>query len=324
MINAKITLHNDEVLENKYKKNLAPVVIFAYNRVDHLEKTIECLKNSKYSDCTEVYVFSDGARTDKPEDIEKIQNVRLYLNGISGFKNITIIKREQNYGLAKNIILGITQIIDKYGKVIVIEDDICITPFFLQYMNDALYLYENESEIMEIGGFMPSIFENESLPETFFLPWTTSWGWATWKRSWELFERNPQKLINTISKEDKYILTMYGTENGQWKQVIRNAQNELFTWAVFFSATVVQNHGKVLYTREAVCWNIGFDGSGENCGANKAYRPQKQVEVNYFDDSFEICQSAVDVVKKHNKARNRYQVFAILEAIIRKVIGRNK
>ena len=115
-----------------------------------------------------------------------------------GFKKIHIIEREKNYGLGNNIITGVTDIIDVYGRVIVLEDDLITAPFFLQYMNEALDIYAENEKVICIHGYAYPVKEN--LPDTFFLKGADCWGWGTWKRAWRYFERNGEVLLDQLIK----------------------------------------------------------------------------------------------------------------------------
>lgn len=109
--------------------------------------------------------------------------------------------------------------------------------------------------------------DNHATNNAFFLKWASSWGWGTWKNRWDKFERNPEKLIRSISEKDKYTVNINGMQKAQWNQVLRNYKGEIYTWAIFWSVSIIKNGGLVLYSGKNMCKNIGFDGSGENCGS---------------------------------------------------------
>jgi len=115
---------------------LAPVILFTYNRPNHIKRNIESLLKNKEAGQSDLFVFSDAPK--KEEDKLKVEQVREYLSTITQFQSVTIVKREFNYGLGKNIIDGVTEIVATYGKVIVLEDDLVVSPYFLEYMNEGL------------------------------------------------------------------------------------------------------------------------------------------------------------------------------------------
>jgi len=258
---AELTWDYDEKEHQSFIENLAPIVLFTYNRLDHTRPTIEALQKNIYAAESHLIIYSDGPRDEVSEG--KVAAVRAYLHTVQGFKTVEIIERPENWGLARNIIDGVTNIVNKYGKIIVLEDDIVTSKWFLKYMNDALKIYEKNEKVMQISGY--SYVNGRSISETYFLPLSSSWGWATWQRCWKLFERNPQQLVKSYSKEMISEFDLAGRTDF-WHQVRMNAEGKLYTWAVFFYEIVIRYKGICLFPRESLVNNIGFDGSGENCG----------------------------------------------------------
>jgi GT2 family glycosyltransferase len=177
---------------------LAPVALFTYNRPDHTKRTIESLLNNELADKTDIFIFCDAAK--KTEDKNKVDEVRSFLRTINGFKNIEIIERTANLGLAKSIISGVTDVINKFGKIIVLEDDMITSRYFLSYMNKALNIYDIETDVISIHGYVYPV--KNRLPETFFLKGADCWGWATWKRGWDLFEADGKKLLRKLKERN--------------------------------------------------------------------------------------------------------------------------
>lgn len=252
--------------KEKFIAQLAPIVLFTYNRLKHTKQTIEALQENVYASDSELFIYSDAPKTDKV--VAEVQAVRDYLHSINSFKKITIIEREENWGLARNIIDGVTSIVNKYGKIIVLEDDIVTSRYFLKYMNDALKIYENEFRVMEINGYAAPM-ETEGLPETYFLEFADCWGWATWDRAWKFFKRNPEELRDTFSWEEIKKFNLDGAYKGFWQQVLANCDGRLYTWAIFWHATVFKNNGVSLMVRNSLVSNEGLDSSGEHCGKDK-------------------------------------------------------
>lgn len=188
-------------------------------------------------------------------------------------------------------------------------------------MNDGLTIYADDQRVMEVGGFLPQL-NKQGLTESFFLPWTTSWGWGTWKRSWDLFERNPEKLIENTTEKEKYIININDTDKGQWNQVIRNQKKEIYTWAVFFSITVIKNHGLVLYGNKSMCRNIGLDGSGTNCGnssVDEIEEISKEPVLN-FPDEIKVNTNALDALLVENQRKNKERKKEFYKSLPRKII----
>ena len=259
---ADLIWDHDEAAYKKFIENLAPIVLFTYNRLEHTQKTIEALKQNVYAGDSELYIYSDGPKNEEAK--ESVAAVRSFLRQVDGFKQVHIIERDKNWGLAENIIDGVTSIVNKYGKIIVLEDDIVTSKYFLKYMNDALEVYKNEDRVMEINGYMPKI-KKEGIPETFFLEYADCWGWATWARAWEYFRREPDAIRVSFTKDEIYKFNLNGADDGRWDQIVANCDGRLYTWAIFWDVAIFKNHGLSLMVRDSLVDNNGMDGSGEHC-----------------------------------------------------------
>jgi hypothetical protein len=295
---------NTNLIEETSK--LAPVVLFTYNRLDHTEKTINYLKNNYLSDKTTLYIISDGPKNDN--DIKKVDELRVYLHQISGFKKVIIIERKKNFGLAKNIVSGITQIINHYGKIIVLEDDIITSPYFLAYMNNALNRYEKHSVVMSVSGYIPPIDAKE-LPDYFFMPWFDCWGWGTWKDRWYLLEKSPKKIIKESKLSFIRRLNVDGSSPDMWSTLIDNYRGKKKTWAIFYFFSICKANGLVLYPKNPFCKNIGFDGTGENCEDGNVYNVELCNEFNInliFPSRIEPNYDAIDAFRRFNYNRIKF------------------
>lgn len=246
--------------------SLAPVLLFTYNRPSHTRQTLEALMNNELYGATELYIFSDGYK-DK-SDKNEVLKVRKLIHSIDGFKNINIIENSHNIGLAKNIIGGVTRIVNKYGKVIVLEDDLITAPHFLTFMNEALDKFEEEEKIGHIHGFC---FPISYLPESFLIKWTGSWGWATWERAWQKFNPDGQELLDEIKSRK---LSRQFDFNGKYpytRMLKRQVKGENNSWAIRWNATLFLNNMLSLNAGRSLIQNIGFDGSGIHSGRDEIY-----------------------------------------------------
>ncbi|MCH7827363.1 MAG: glycosyltransferase family 2 protein, partial [Bacteroidetes bacterium] len=184
--------------------------------------------------------------------------VRKYIKSIVGFKSVKIIERENNLGLAESIISGVTEVINQYGKVIVLEDDLLTSKYFLKYMNDALEKYQNESEVISILGYIYPI--KTQLPELFFLKGTDCWGWATWDKAWKTFEKDSKLLLNKIrEKKLAYKFDLKGTTNNI-KMLKRQIKGDIDSWAVRWHASAFLQNKLTLYPGKSLVNNIGMGG----------------------------------------------------------------
>jgi hypothetical protein len=236
--------------------NLAPIVLFTYKRLWHTKQTVEALQKNMYAEQSHLFIFSDGPKTEKDEP--KVKEVREYLKTIKCFKNIEIIERDKNWGLANNIIDGITKVVNQYGRVIVLEDDLVTSPYFLKFMNDGLNIYEEEEKVISVHGY---VYPIKGLPEIFFLRGADCWGWATWKRGWDLFEKDGKKLLDELEKRK---LTKLFDFNGAYpytKMLKDQVEGKVDSWAIRWYASAFIHEKLTLYPGISLVKHIGDLGT---------------------------------------------------------------
>ena len=251
---------------NFMKKNFSPIVLFVYNRSWHTRQTVESLLANELANESDLIIFADGPKDEK--DFFMVGEVRNYIKTIVGFRSVTINESPKNKGLANSVIDGVTEVVSKYGRIIVIEDDMVTSPYFLRFMNDALELYENEDKVISIHGYMYPV--KEQLPETFFLRGADCWGWATWKRGWDLFEPNPHKLLNQFDRELKKKFNF--NNSFPFHKMLKNqALGKIDSWAIRWYASAFIKNKLTLYPGESLLKNIGMDNSGTHCTNNDVY-----------------------------------------------------
>ncbi|MFA4981708.1 MAG: glycosyltransferase family 2 protein [Candidatus Omnitrophota bacterium] len=175
---------------------LAPIALFVYNRVFFAKRTIEALQKNLLAGESDLFVFSDGPKSNYDE--KRVSEMREFLRKVDGFKKIEIIEKDTNLGLAESIISGVTEIVNMRDRVIVLEDDLDLSPYFLKFMNEALELYSNEDRVSSVCGHFFGV--TGKIPETFFLKMFSSYGWATWKRAWGFFEKDGKKLLRKLEE----------------------------------------------------------------------------------------------------------------------------
>ena len=245
----------------------APILLFTYNRLNHTQHCIKSLQQNLLAQDSELFIYSDAAKTKEQED--EVQAVRSYLHTIQGFKQITIIEREENWGLACNIIDGVTTRVNAYGKVIVLEDDLIVAPHFLEFMNDALEVYKDEPRVGHIQAC--DFTKNPSLPDTFLIKWTGSWGWATWDRAWKHFNPDGKALLAELeSKKLTYTFDFNG-KYGFTRMLRRQIEGKNNSWAIRWNASLFLKNILSLNVGRSLVQNVGFDGSGTNCGGGGLY-----------------------------------------------------
>jgi hypothetical protein len=241
---------------------LAPIILFVYNRPLHTALTLEALSKNELAGESVLYIYADGAKENiTADDAEKIRETREVIRKKKWCKEIHIIQSDINKGLANSIINGVTQVIDKHGSIIVLEDDLVVSPFFLSYMNGLLGLYEKDEEIISIHGYNYPI-KMKYTDTTFLLKGADCWGWATWKRGWDLFEQNPKKLLDEIeAKELSNEFDFFGSY-AYTNMLKAQQEGKLDSWAICWYASAFVKNKLTVYPGKSLVSNIGTDGSG--------------------------------------------------------------
>ncbi|MDN3584408.1 sugar transferase [Mucilaginibacter flavus] len=272
--------------------DLAPVVLFIYNRPLHTRKTLEALSRNLLADESVLYVFADGPKENAtPGDLNLIAQAREVIKENQWCKEVVLVAREKNMNLEDNIIDGITRVINQYGKAIMLDDDLITSPYFLQYCNTGLQVYENDKQIFSINTYMLPI-DFESTPETFLCPVaTSSTGWATWADRWRLFDPNPA-FINEIDT-DAFLQNRFnvGLMNKMYMLKYMN------TWDIRWYYTAFIRNGLGVFTTKSLTFNIGFDGSGTHKGG------EDLVQELYTESMPVIYQDSINL-KHYSKLLN--------------------
>ena len=245
----------------------APILLFVYNRPEHTRRCIESLTRNALAADSTLYIYADGPKDTTQQSA--VDEVRSYLRTISGFKTVNLIERKENWGLARNIIDGVTTQVNRYGKVIVLEDDLVVAPYFLQFMNDALETYKDEPKVGHIQAC--DFTQDPSLPETFLIKWTGSWGWATWERAWKHFNPNGKALLEELEQRKLTYTFDFNGKYGFTRMLRRQIEGKNNSWAIRWNASLFLKDILSLNVGRSLVQNEGFDGSGTNCGGGGLY-----------------------------------------------------
>lgn len=303
----------------------APIALFVYNRPDHTRQTVEALQKNTLASESDLIVFSDAAKSE--EQVEAVNNVRQYIHQIGGFKSVVIVEREANFGLAKSIIEGVTSVVNKYGRIIVLEDDLVTSPYFLRFMNDALDAYHNEEKVMHISGYMFPINTPEKLPATIFYRASTCWGWGTWKRAWDGFQLDSKVLLENIqSRNLEYEFDIHDTM--EFVSMLKAQSVGLVdSWAIRWYANIFLKSGLCLHPATSLVNNIGHDGSGVHCGSNIVYAVDilnaKPIKVEKLQEINESSEGLAAIEKFNQSLRIPFylRVYFGLDRRFRKIVG---
>ncbi|ACH39575.1 MAG: hypothetical protein ACD_55C00076G0002 [uncultured bacterium] len=238
-----------------------PIALFAYNRLTHTRRTVEALQKNHGADKSPLYVFCDGPKSER--DLDAVNEVRAYLKGVDGFSSVEVIESEANAGLAASLTRGICLVLDEYDSIIVLEDDLVTSPYFLKFMRDALRRYRDEERVASVSGY--SFPLGIKTAETFLLNYTACWGWGTWRRGWQLFEPSGEKLLSEIGKRGlSHEFDMRGAYP-YTRMLEDQCRGKVDSWAVRWHASLFLAGRLMLFPGRSLVNNIGHDGSGVNC-----------------------------------------------------------
>jgi hypothetical protein len=291
---------------------MAPIALFAYNRPGHLKQTVEALVRNELSQESDLFVFCDGAikRADAG-----VAAVRAYARTIVGFRRVTVIERDKNMGLASSIIAGVSEIVNREGKIIVIEDDMVTSPYFLSFMNESLALYEYEDPVISMHAYLYPVAEK--LPETFFLRGSDCWGWATWKRGWALFEPDGSKLLYQLKKQSLEKIFDFNGSHPYTRMLKWQAKGIINSWAIRWYASALLAGKFTLYPGRPLLCNIELDASGTHCS------PTDRFAVSLADHLVRVERIPVE---DHASARRAFENYyhATRQSFVKTAVGRLK
>lgn len=281
---------------------LAPIVLLVYNRPEHTRQVLEALMENELADQSDLYIFSDGPKENcSLEELKKIHQTRNILTEKKWCKNVKVFTNEINYGLANSVIKAVDQIVNLFGKVIVLEDDMVTSAQFLTYMNDGLRIFSDDLSIGSIQGYSEKFVTESNFPSYFLLPGADCWGWATWKNRWSdfIFDANVlKKEIITRNKVNKF---EYGNHMATLDDQISMAVD---TWDVQWHGTNVIYGRNGLYPKFSFIKNIGLDGSGTHCDAVEDFN--KDLILNNYEDSLEEYHKK-NIIKFKKSIENKYK-----------------
>jgi hypothetical protein len=297
-------------IENNLKTEKAPIVLFVYNRLDKTKKTLEALNDNIGADESVLYIYSDGARND--ENKNKVLEIREYIENnfipVSKFKKVVLVKSEVNNGLAKSIINGVTEIVNRYGMVIVLEDDLVTSKYFLTYMNSALYFYEKYPQIGSVSGYSYPIKSLKHYrKDIFIIHRAESWGWGTWKDRWGKVDWKVSDYEDY--KKDTARRKQYNSLVGAFDLMLcLQMEKNLDSWLVRWHYHFFKNNLNTVYPKNSLVNNIGCDASGVHCSPTDKFLVELN-ETEKLSYKFEILPVNKKMQRKIVMLENEEKTF---------------
>jgi len=228
--------------------SFAPIVLFTYSRLKNTRETVSCLLANKEAAGSDLIVYSDAPKNEKAADA--VNAVRAYLHSVTGFKSVTVVERKENQGLVRNIVSGVTETVNRYGRVIVLEDDHSVSPYFLQYMNEGLERLKDREDIASIHGYMYP--HRNRLPEVFLVKGADCWGWATWKRAWDIFDMDAARLLREIERQGRQQEFDFDGSYPYLQMLRDQAEGKAGSWAICWYASAFLQDKYTVYPNESL------------------------------------------------------------------------
>lgn len=275
---------------------LSPVVLFVYNRPKHTSQILNSLALNAESIDTILYIYCDGPKNEASEEmLLKIAETRKTAKNENRFKSVIIIEQLNNKGLASSVIDGVTEIINKHETVIVLEDDLILSPYFLSFMNDSLNRYKNHDNVGQIGACNFFACGNQ-YPSSFFTPIPDSWGWATWKKKWDYFNPNPEILMQEIVDKDLvHKFNVYGSYP-MMDMLQSQIEGKVSSWAIRWQAVCVLNNWYTLYPNPSLTNHIeSLDATHANFNI---LPPLMKIEEVFTTKIVEEIPNVINAMKK--------------------------
>ncbi len=283
--------------------NLAPIIVFAYNRMEHLQRTIEALRKNDGAKDSVCFIFSDGCKSE--EGKQKINKVREYIHSIPEeyFREIHIIQASGNKGLATSVIEGVSDVISKYGQAIIVEDDVITAPKFLKFMNEALEFYKEDSSVWSIGGYtVPMSLPEDYNEEVLAVQRCSSYCWATWSDRWESIDweiTDYSKLRFNIIKRLKF--NRFGNDRASMLDDQMNGR--VNSWAIRFDYNMWKKKMVNILPVKSLANNIGHDGSGTHSTV------KDERDAFYVDLMADLKMPCLSKVELNEDIRKEYVKF---------------
>ena len=244
----------------------APVAVFAFKRLDLLKKTLAAAARSNGFTETPIHIFSDGPNADSPSDSREVAALREWANKWSANHGAIVHEAITNQGLRRSIVGGVTEVLSSCDRVVVLEEDIIVSRWFLEFMNDALEALKERPDIFQVSGyFVPTA---RRLPDTGLLRVPGSWGWGTWRRAWQWYRDDVAALLEEVRHSDPAAFD-FGGAYSHLDALERNANGTLDTWLVRWYASIFLRNGLCVYPGKSLTRNIGFDARATNTSPSR-------------------------------------------------------
>ena len=304
-------------MNNKF----APIILFTYNRPYHTQKVLDALSNNTFAAESDVYIFVDGPKNaNSMKGNEETKKIVLEEQNRKRFKSVNVKISPVNKGLAKSIIDGVTEIIEKSGTCIVLEDDHITSVDFIRFMNECLKYYKSNDEIWSISGFTYPLKSLKKYKKQVYLSYRAcSHGWATWKDRWQKVDWDV-KDFSTLKRSLSARRRFNRGGNDLFRMLNHQMKGERDSWAIRFCYSQSKLNKLTVYPRVSLIYNIGFDGSGTHCGNKEDIKIEFKQSTNIYPENVSLDKRVI----KDFKSQYRIKLKDAFEWVLRKTGWRKK
>jgi hypothetical protein len=199
-----------------------------------------------------------------------------------------------------------------------------VAPTFLNYMNEALAKYQDNEKVMQISGYMfPLPIQADS--DAFFLPFTTSWGWATWKRAWGKFDPEAKAFESLKVNAQKRRAFDLDNSYPYFKMLEQQKKGLSDSWAIRWNLSVFNENGLVLFPRVTLVNNHGFDGSGVHCGKVSDFASgDLSFEVSAYPRSTAVAEKQKALIYQFLRASRHFKPITGVYSLIKNLFNKLK
>ena len=297
------------------KSMCAPVAVFVYNRPEHTNRIINALNVSALAPETDLFIFCDYFKNEgSRENVLKTREIVDSFSKTCRFHKVDIRKADHNKGLARSIIDGVSELMNQYGKSIVVEDDILVSIHFLEYMNAALDYYQQVKTVWSISGYsFPMKSLNDYPHDVYMSGRGCCWGWASWNDRWEKVDWNvPDYESFKHDRIQRHSFAKWGPD----LPLMLDAQMKmnLNSWAIRWCYYEFRNGMMTVYPKLSYVKNIGNDGSGTHKSTFEKKFNTDLEEEEQFHCTFEILPYNERIRREFRKKYRTGGVLAFCKA----------
>jgi hypothetical protein len=234
------------------------IAIFAYKRPDCLRNLLQSLQRNNGIENLEIYVFVDGPKS--PAEIDLVNEVQSVALDFSLQLEMHLKVSPINLGLANSVKTNISLLFESYESLIVLEDDLVLSKFFLEFMLEGLQKFAEDAKIAGISGYSYPI--NNPSQHGYLLPGGDCWGWATWRDRWQQIEWDPNSLISSLRSNGKVNSFNLGGAYDYYGMLVDSRLGLIDSWAIYWHASMFLSGKYTYYPSKTLVLNFGMDGSG--------------------------------------------------------------